>query len=90
MAGWPSRGLHRPRGTGREPGGLLRAFNEAFGPVVAIRASLAEQPERLAAFERDFLDYATRSRRGTTEGPAEYPYEYLLVIAGRRGEELPL
>jgi hypothetical protein len=48
-----------------------------------------QQPERLAAFERDFFDYATRSRRGTTEGPAEYPYEYLLVIARRRGGELP-
>jgi hypothetical protein len=48
----------------------------------------AESP---GAFEglRDFLDYATRSRRGTTEGSAEYPYEYLLVIARTRGEELP-
>ena len=71
------------------PEAYCELFNETFGPVVAIRASLAEQPERRAAFERDFLDYATRSRRGTTEGPAEYPYEYLLVIARRRGEELP-
>jgi ubiquinone/menaquinone biosynthesis C-methylase UbiE len=58
-------------------------FKEAFGPVVAIDASLAGDPERRAAFDRDFLDFAMRSNRGTPAGAAEYRYEYLLAV-GRR------
>ena len=49
--------------------------------MVAIYASLADQPERAAALDRDFLDFATRSNRGAPDGPAEYHYEYLLVVA---------
>ena len=61
-------------------------FKQTFGPVVAIYASLADQPERAAALDRDFLDFATRSNRGAPGGPAEYHYEYLLVVArGRAG-----
>ena len=60
-------------------------FNRTFGPAVAIRAGLADQPERAAAFDRDFLEFSTRSNRGPTDGPAEYPYEYLLVVARKRG-----
>jgi 2-polyprenyl-6-hydroxyphenyl methylase/3-demethylubiquinone-9 3-methyltransferase len=60
-------------------------FKETFGPAVAIRESLADQPERAAAFDRDFLEYATRSNRGASDGPAEYHYEYLLVVARTRG-----
>jgi ubiquinone/menaquinone biosynthesis C-methylase UbiE len=56
-------------------------FKEAFGPVVAIYASLAQEPERAAALDRDFLEFATRANSGRPEGPAEYRYEYLLVVA---------
>jgi ubiquinone/menaquinone biosynthesis C-methylase UbiE len=59
-------------------------FKETFGPVVAIHASLADNPERRAAFERDFLDFATRANRGDPGGPAEYSYEYLLVVGRKR------
>jgi ubiquinone/menaquinone biosynthesis C-methylase UbiE len=59
-------------------------FKETFGPAVAISASLADQPERAAAFDRDFLEFAERSNRGGSDGPAEYHYEYLLVIARKR------
>jgi ubiquinone/menaquinone biosynthesis C-methylase UbiE len=59
-------------------------FKETFGPAVAIRASLANQPERAAAFDRDFLRFAERSNRGAPGGPAEYHYEYLLVVARKR------
>jgi hypothetical protein len=51
--------------------------------VVATYASLAEEPERAAALDRDFLDFATRADSGPPEGPAEYRYEYLLVVARR-------
>jgi ubiquinone/menaquinone biosynthesis C-methylase UbiE len=56
-------------------------FKQTFGPAVAISASLADDPERAAAFDRDFREFATRSNRGTPDGPAEYHYEYLLVVA---------
>jgi ubiquinone/menaquinone biosynthesis C-methylase UbiE len=59
-------------------------FKETFGPVVAIYASLADQPERAAALDRAFLDFVTRVNRGPRGGPAHYPYEYLLVIARKR------
>ena len=59
-------------------------FKQTFGPVVAIYASLAEEPERAAALDRDFLEFATRANSGPPEGPAEYRYEYLLVVARRR------
>jgi ubiquinone/menaquinone biosynthesis C-methylase UbiE len=60
-------------------------FKETFGPAVAIYASLADQPDRLAALDRDFLEFATRSNRGAPDGPAEYHYEYLLVVARKGG-----
>jgi hypothetical protein len=59
-------------------------FKETFGPVVAIYASLADQPERAAALDRAFLDFVTRTNRGPRGSPAQYPYEYLLVIARKR------
>lgn len=54
---------------------------ETFGPAVAIYGSLADQPDRAAALDREFLEFATRSNRGAPDGPAEYQYEYLLVVA---------
>jgi ubiquinone/menaquinone biosynthesis C-methylase UbiE len=60
-------------------------FKETFGPAVAINASLADQPDRAQAFDRDFLEFATQSNRGEAKGPAEFHYEYLLVVARKRG-----
>jgi len=62
-------------------------FKQTFGPVVATYASLSDQPDRVEALDRDFLEFATRFNRGAPDGPAEYPYEYLLVIARKRGAE---
>jgi SAM-dependent methyltransferase len=61
-------------------------FRRTFGPVVAVYAGLADEPERAAALDREFLDYATRANRGAPGSPAEYPYEYLLVVARRNRE----
>ncbi len=66
------------------PSEYCQLFKETFGPVVAIYASLAGQPERVAALDRAFLDFATRANRGPRGGPAQYRYEYLLVIARKR------
>ena len=59
-------------------------FKQTFGPVIGLYASLADRPDRLAALDRDFLGFATRSNQAPPDGPAEYPYEYLLVIARTR------
>jgi ubiquinone/menaquinone biosynthesis C-methylase UbiE len=58
-------------------------FRQTFGPMIAIRAGLADQPERLAALDRDFMEFVTRSNRAATSDRVEIPYEYLLVIAHR-------
>jgi ubiquinone/menaquinone biosynthesis C-methylase UbiE len=64
-------------------------FTETFGPAVAIRRALRSFPERLAAFDRDLLDFARRSDAGEIGGPVEYTYDYLLVLAQRIGPSLP-
>ena len=60
---------------------------DTFGPVIAIYAGLAEEPERRAALDRDFLEFVTRANQGSAEGPTELHYEYLLVVARKRGEQ---
>ncbi|MGH2987001.1 MAG: class I SAM-dependent methyltransferase [Solirubrobacterales bacterium] len=65
-------------------GDYVALFAATFGPAVALLANLADQPERRAAMERDFAEFAERSNRGTPGGPAELPYEYLLVVARKR------
>ena len=55
-----------------------------FGPMIAIYAGLVDEPEKAAALDRDFLEFATRANQGPPEGPAELDYEYLLVIARKR------
>jgi hypothetical protein len=67
------------------PSGYRELFKATFGPVIATYASLADQPDRAAALDRDFLEFATRSNQGEPDGPAEYHYEYLLVVARKRG-----
>jgi ubiquinone/menaquinone biosynthesis C-methylase UbiE len=60
-------------------------FKRTFGPAVAVFGSLAGEPEQAAALDEAFLEFATRSNRGEPGGPAEYVYEYLLVVARKRG-----
>lgn len=67
------------------PEAYRELFYETFGPVIAIRTSLANDPDRAAQFDRDFLDFARRWNAGSPGGPAEYRYEYLLVVARRLG-----
>ena len=62
------------------PRGYCDFFYETFGPVIAIRAG-AEDRE---ALDRDFLEFAIRANQGPSDGPAEIPYEYLLVLARKR------
>ena len=56
-------------------------FRTYFGPMVALRANLGDHA---ADFDREFLEFATRSNSGAPSGPAEYHYEYLLVVAHKQ------
>ncbi len=66
------------------PRGYRALFKTTFGPVIATYESLAGEPDRVAALDHDFLEFATRANRGEPDGPAEYHYEYLLVVARKR------
>ena len=67
-----------------DPAAYRDFFKETFGPVVGLYASLADEPDRLAALDRDFLDFAARSNEAPPGEPARYRYEYLLVVGRTR------
>jgi ubiquinone/menaquinone biosynthesis C-methylase UbiE len=66
------------------PQAYVELFQATFGPLVALRAFLADQPDKAAGLDGDFLEFATRENRGSPGGPAEYPYEYLVVVARKK------
>jgi ubiquinone/menaquinone biosynthesis C-methylase UbiE len=66
------------------PAEYLRLFEETFGPLIALRAALAEDPARAAALDRDFAEFTERENRGRPRGPAEYRYDYLQAVARTR------
>jgi 2-polyprenyl-6-hydroxyphenyl methylase/3-demethylubiquinone-9 3-methyltransferase len=78
--------MTRRRYTERAPSPVhyCEFFKETFGPAIAVYAGLEHEPDRAAALDRDFIDFATRANEGAPGGPAEYPYEYLLVVARTR------
>ena len=66
------------------PAAYVDLFTETFGPLVALRAALAADPDRLAALDRDLHGFATQEDTGPPGGPSEYRYEYLLVVGRPR------
>ncbi|HWB57457.1 MAG TPA: methyltransferase domain-containing protein [Gaiellaceae bacterium] len=67
------------------PPAYVELFRSTFGPLIALRAFLADRPDGAAALDRDLLEFATRANSGAPGGPAEYHYEYLLVVGRTRG-----
>ena len=67
------------------PQAYLDLFKQTFGPMVAIYASLAHQPDRSVALDRAFLEFVRLTNASSSQGPVEIPYEYLLVVA-RKGD----
>jgi len=63
------------------PDAYIDLFKTTFGPVIAIRQLLESQPDRLAEFDREFARFADECNQGEPGGPAEYPYDYLLIVA---------
>jgi len=66
------------------PQAYAELFRATFGPIVALRAGLAGDPVRAAAFDRELDEFAARYDQGAAGVGAEYPYDYLLVIAHKR------
>jgi SAM-dependent methyltransferase len=66
------------------PHAYVQFFEATFGPVVALCAALADEPHRLAAFDHEFLDFATRGNSGAPGGRGEWRYDVLLVVGRTR------
>lgn len=65
------------------PEAYWELLSQSFGPVVAIRQALSEDPESLDRLDRELADFTASGNTGPAGGPAEYPYEYLEVTVRR-------
>lgn len=65
------------------PAAFRDYFKANYGPTIAAYRGIAEDPEQVAALDRDLLELAERHDRGT--GPTVMDWEYLLITARRRG-----
>ncbi|CAN3128095.1 class I SAM-dependent methyltransferase [Mycobacterium sp. smrl_JER01] len=55
-----------------------------YGPTIAVYRFNADNPERVAALDRDFLTFLQEWNRSDQPGRAVYDAEYLLVTATKR------
>jgi SAM-dependent methyltransferase len=62
-------------------------FKSRYGPTISVYAAIADEPERVAALDRDLAELARRADRGS--GATVLDWEYLLVTATRRGSDIP-
>jgi ubiquinone/menaquinone biosynthesis C-methylase UbiE len=58
-------------------------WKTVYGPTIAVYRSIADDPERVAALDRDLTALAERFARGTAEGLV-MDWEYLLLTARTR------
>jgi SAM-dependent methyltransferase len=65
------------------PAAFRDYFKANYGPTIAAYQGIAENPERVAALDRDLTALAERHDRGT--GSTIMDWEYLLITARRRG-----
>lgn len=65
------------------PADYAALFKRTFGPVVAMYEAAANDPDRTAELDHALNEFATGANVGAEGGPAEYPYEYVLVLATR-------
>ena len=56
-----------------------------YGPTIAAYKFNADQPDRVAALDRDFLSFLTEWNQSTEPGKTAYHAEYLLVTATKSG-----
>lgn len=67
-----------------DPEGFRDDFKARYGPTIATYRHLAEDPERVAALDRDLADVGRRHDRGGA-GSTVMDWEYLLLTARKRG-----
>jgi SAM-dependent methyltransferase len=65
------------------PSDLVAYYREHFGPTLVAYARTADDPERRAALEADFLAHAERTNLAAAGEPARWAFEYLVVVAQR-------
>jgi ubiquinone/menaquinone biosynthesis C-methylase UbiE len=58
-------------------------YRDNFGPTIMAYRSVAADPERRAALDAAFLDFARRSNAGGAGGGARYEMEYAVAVAER-------
>ncbi|MEU7102732.1 methyltransferase domain-containing protein [Streptomyces longwoodensis] len=58
-------------------------FKERYGPTIAVYRSLADEPARVAALDRDLADLARGHGLGAEDGRTAMEWEYLLFTARR-------
>lgn len=69
--------------TVEDPRAYLDLLTTTFGPVIAARAAVAGQPERRSDLDAALWDFVVSADQGPPQGPARYPYEYLLAVGTR-------
>ncbi|CAN5209041.1 class I SAM-dependent methyltransferase [soil metagenome] len=66
-----------------DPVDLREYYKEHFGPVMTVYEDLGDDQERIAALDRDFLDYALSANLAPEGEAARYELDYLVVLARR-------
>jgi 2-polyprenyl-6-hydroxyphenyl methylase/3-demethylubiquinone-9 3-methyltransferase len=64
------------------PGGYVEFFKATFGPAIAVYGLLPD--EQRAALDAEFHAFAVGANRAAPGEAAEFPYEYLQVVATKR------
>jgi ubiquinone/menaquinone biosynthesis C-methylase UbiE len=67
-----------------DPTAFREYWKRNYGPTIAVYNASAADPERLAALDRDFLEFLTTWNRAEQLGTTAYPAEYLLITARKR------
>ncbi len=62
------------------PDGFLDYFKQQYGPTIAVFKAIADDPDRVAALDRELVALAERFDRGG-EGKTVLDWEYLLLTA---------
>ncbi|MCT7351733.1 methyltransferase domain-containing protein [Streptomyces sp. 15-116A] len=58
-------------------------FKQRYGPTISVYKAIGEDPDRIAALDRELADLARRHDRGSGAGGTVMDWEYLLFTARR-------
>ncbi|GAA2612004.1 class I SAM-dependent methyltransferase [Streptomyces sp. LARHCF252] len=60
-------------------------FKARYGPTITVYKNIADDPDRVAALDRDLVDLGRDGGLGTDQGGTALEWEYLLLTARRAG-----